>query len=131
MGSTLTAATSSSSSASRVGGEAVESMTISDTIALCMLLIAIVSLLANLFRSSRREAAAQQAISDQIKSVVDGLADVRKVLTELRSDFAGHGQQLAGHGQQLAAISERVASVEQRLARVEDRCDARWPGGTD
>jgi len=109
----------------------VESMTLSETIALCMLLIAIVSLLANLFRSSRREAAAQQAISDQIKSVVDGLADVRKVLTELRNDFAGHGQQLAGHGQQLAAISERVASVEQRLTRVEDRCDARGPGGTD
>lgn|GEM_PF-3463518 len=109
----------------------MESMTLSETIALCMLLIAIVSLLANLFRSSRREAAAQQAISDQIKSVVDGLADVRKVLTELRNDFAGHGQQLAGHGQQLAAISERVASVEQRLTRVEDRCDARGPGGTD
>ena len=124
MGSTLTAATSSSSSASRGGGEAVESMTISDTIALCMLLIAIVSLLANLFRSSRREAAAQQVISDQMRNVVEGLAEVRKVLTDLRDDFSTHGQQLA-------AIQMQVDGLEKRVSRIEDRCDARGPGGTD
>ena len=100
-------------------------MTVSETIALCMLALAIISLLAGIFRSGKREAASQQTISDQIKSVVDGLAEVRTVLTDLRNDFSTHGQQLA-------AIQARVDGIEQRLSRVEDRCESHaGMGGTD
>ena len=103
----------------------MEPMTISETIALGMLAIATVSLVSGVWRRSRREAAAQQVISDQMRNVVEGLAEVRKVLTDLRDDFSTHGQQLA-------AIQMQVDGLEKRVSRVEDRCDAHVSmGGTE
>lgn len=96
------------------------------------LLIAALGLFATFRRDSRSErerdakdAATQQAMSEQMATIRDMLRETRDTVREIN-------RQLTDHSEQLAQMRAQIVEHERRLAAMERRCDIRHAvGGSD
>lgn len=96
------------------------------------LLIAGLGLFATFRRDSRAErdrdakdAATQQAMSEQMASIRDMARETRDTVREIN-------RKLSEHSEQLAQMRAQIGEHERRLSAMERRCDTRHSaGGTD